>query len=243
MIAKNRDEKPDHTQRFMSIKPDKGYQYCGIFAGSGDSWGLKAGINEKGLVVVSATASTVSSSDMRIIPYARKLNERIMENFATVDEVLQDTTLLKGPRILMLGDSTKIAVVEIYRNVACRILDDGVLYHTNHYVLEEQLSGNKAKPGGSLVRYERIGELLAGRETLTPEDFLDFSHDQCDGPDHSIWRTGSTPSSTRTLASWIVRVEPGKDPELLFAIVNPGEHQQSFHLTLPQALLYAEESL
>ena len=53
LISKNRDWAPDHHQVLKKVHPKKGWAYFGLYAeGNGDA-GLKAGVNEKGLTIVS----------------------------------------------------------------------------------------------------------------------------------------------------------------------------------------------
>jgi hypothetical protein len=56
LVVKNRDWRPDHRQEIKRVTPKQGFRYFGLFATGNDEPGLKAGVNEKGLVVVSATA-------------------------------------------------------------------------------------------------------------------------------------------------------------------------------------------
>jgi hypothetical protein len=56
LVAKNRDWRPDHRQEVKRVTPKQGFRYYGLFATGNEEPGLKAGVNEKGLVVVSATA-------------------------------------------------------------------------------------------------------------------------------------------------------------------------------------------
>jgi len=55
-VVKNRDWWPDHRHEIKRVTPKPGFRYYGLFATGNDEPGLKAGVNEKGLVVVSATA-------------------------------------------------------------------------------------------------------------------------------------------------------------------------------------------
>lgn len=55
-IVKNRDWRPNQTQTLKIVKSAKGYPYLGLYALGDDEPGLKAGINKKGLVIISASA-------------------------------------------------------------------------------------------------------------------------------------------------------------------------------------------
>jgi len=65
----------------------------------------------------------------------------------------------------------------------------------------------------SQARLQRIQVLLAGQKSFTLEDFEKFGNDRSDGPDNSLFRTGSRPKSTRTMARFLVRTEPGQPPQ------------------------------
>jgi hypothetical protein len=81
----------------------------------------------------------------------------------------------------------------------------------------------------SAVRFDRIQELLGEKKgNFTPADFTAMSRDSVAGPDNSIWRTGSTPTTTRTLATWIVYQPIQGVSRLFVSIANPGELEQRF---------------
>jgi hypothetical protein len=73
-------------------------------------------------------------------------------------------------------------------------------------------------------------------EPLTMEDFIKFSGDKNDGPDNSIWRTGSTPQKTRTLATWIVEIPKNDVPTLYVKCANPGEEEKTYEVKLEDKL-------
>lgn len=49
----------NHYQELKLVEPDNDFKYYGIFAVDGDAPGLKGGINERGLVVIMASASSI----------------------------------------------------------------------------------------------------------------------------------------------------------------------------------------
>ena len=59
IIAKNRDMPPDHRQELRLVKPPGGFRYLGLVAVDRDDASVKAGVNEKGLVIVDAAASWI----------------------------------------------------------------------------------------------------------------------------------------------------------------------------------------
>ncbi|HPZ09218.1 MAG TPA: carcinine hydrolase/isopenicillin-N N-acyltransferase family protein, partial [Candidatus Eremiobacteraeota bacterium] len=88
----------------------------------------------------------------------------------------------------------------------------------------------------SKIRYNRIKYLLENHANpLKIEDFIDMSQDTHDGPDNSIWRTGSTPKKTRTLGTWIVAIPKNDFPELYIKFANPEEDERIYRFTLDEA--------
>ena len=58
LLVKNRDWEPNQHQVIKFVPAKDGYSYFGLYA-EGTPAGMKAGINEKGLVVISATAGSI----------------------------------------------------------------------------------------------------------------------------------------------------------------------------------------
>lgn len=233
LIAKNRDWKPDHRQILSLKKTAKEglFNYYGLFK-SGDSRNVKAGINERGLVVVSASPP-FSSKQLREMPRTVHLNHKILTHCQSVSEALKRRSWLLGPRFLLLADRHQIASIEIATegksNV--RVSENGVLYHTNHYLEPQFRHFNAYKKNlSSFERFKKISGLMSQRPDYGMKDFIAISSSADKGPDHSIWRTGKTNTSTRTLATWIVRLPVSDTPQLFVRIANPGEDIMEYHL-------------
>jgi hypothetical protein len=235
LIAKNRDWVPDHRQVLKTVTPKTGYRYFGIFAEGNDDPGLKAGINEKGLVVVSSTAGSIPAK-LRAEPGRTKnLMVKILREFDGVDSALKDEKIFVGPRNLMLADGIKIAVVEIGLNgkQAVTVKKEGVLTQTNHYLDEKLLKFNQKIGLSSSLRHKRIEELLRNQgRPYVPDDFIAMSGDREDGPDNGIWRSGSTPKRERTLSTWIVHSPVNGSTQLYVKIANPNENEKIHRLKL-----------
>jgi hypothetical protein len=60
------------------------------------------------------------------------------------------------------------------------------------------------------------------------DDFVAFSQDQSAGPDNSIFRTGSNPGKSRTVATWIIAIPPEGSPELYVKMKDPGEDFRAY---------------
>lgn len=234
LIVKNRDWAPDHRQELKYVIPETGYKYIGIFATDGEYSGLKAGLNEEGLVIISASASSIPMRERRLMPGTHKLLNKLLTKCSSVDDVLEQTSLFLGPRFLMLADKNKVASVEIGPGgtLSIQVKENGTIYHTNHYVDDQMSLYNRNIGESSKMRYERIRELLDG--SMRPYDldtFISFSHDRIDGDDNSIFRVGSTNKKARTLAIWAVSLPQNQAPELYIEIFNPGEQEQKFRFT------------
>lgn len=228
MIVKNRDWTPDQYQYLKTVYSNDGYSYLGLYA-QGSPAGLKAGINEQGLVVVSATAGSIPASERNTMPNRAGSLTKLLRECASVDEALSKTELFVGPKILMLADKNKIAMLEIGPDgiFSAHSEENSVIYHTNHYVFEDMLNFNYKIGVSSRKRYDRIGELLGSlNKPYDFDTFVSLSNDQNDGPDNSIFRIGSTPEKTRTMAVWAVLIPFEGSPELYVRILNPGEEEK-----------------
>ncbi len=173
-----------------------------------------AGINEMGLVVVSAS-SPHRQAERLAMPAVKGLNRRLLTACASVAEALAHPDWLLGPRQMLLADRTTIALVEVGEDGVhgVRTTADGTLAVTNHYTLPETVRFNPNGEGeergaGSRERLARIQAFLAGRLAFTLADFLAIAASREGGPDRAIFRTGHTPTSRRTLATFAVHQGP-----------------------------------
>jgi isopenicillin-N N-acyltransferase-like protein len=233
LIAKNRDWQPNHRQVLRVAKrAGEPYRYYGLYR-DGDENDVKAGINERGLVVVNATAPFPAKL-RRTMPRTLNLSRKILANCQSVEDALKHASWLLGPRFLLLADRRRIASIEIAPEGKFNIqaTENGVLYHTNHYLDPQFRDFNTyQKTTSSLARFERISQFMFGQSAYQMKDFIAISASTDGGPNNSIWRTGKSPSATRTLAAWIVRLSLTEDPQLYVKIANPGEDIREYHLT------------
>ena len=229
LIVKNRDWPPDHHQEVRLTKPSSGFRYLGLYAVGNKSAGIKAGINERGLVVVTATAGAIPEKERSAMKSAKGVTTRLLSGCDSVEAALKKTDLFLGPQYIMMADRKLVAYVEIgpEGKFAINTTDKGVLRHTNHYLEESMLPFNKTIGESSRTRGTRIAQLLS--ETPHPFDMkqcIAFSHDQTAGPDNSILRTGSKPTVSRTVAIWIVALPPTGSPRLYLKIMDPGQPER-----------------
>jgi hypothetical protein len=240
LVAKNRDWSPDHHQELVVLKPTQGYRALLLKAVGGAEPGVKAGVNEKGLVIVSATASQVDGRQRTANRQKRDLMSHFLSACADIDELLGKIELLRRPVFYLVGDRNQIALIEVAPDGrrSVRRQAAGTLHHTNHYCAFDPPPDPKRKIGtSSTQRSARIGELLKDSPApFTMDDFIRFSTDEVAGPDNSIWRTGSGPSHKRTLATWLVSVPTGGSPQLYLKTADPGEPERVCRISIEAAL-------
>jgi hypothetical protein len=238
LIAKNRDWVPEPDEVRLVNSP-QGFRFLGLFpVREGKRPGAVAGVNEKGLVVVVASAGSIP-------PEARRtggpgLMRRLLTECPSVEEVLARRSLFARihPAIYLLADTRRIAWVEVgpEGRYAVRETASGVLAHTNHYLDASLVDANRKVGRSSRARLGKIGELLGNRTApLTLEDFIAFSGDRSDGPDDSIWRTGGKPERERTIASWIVSLPKEAPTEFFIRLADLGKAVKEARVTLDAA--------
>ena len=184
LIGKTRDRPQGSEQAFIEVLPESGYRYRGISLKGVRN--VTSGMNERGLVVVSAVASNVEKED-KITTVGK-----ILSKAASVDEViaLVQKGEIKGPIHYLFGDSHKIALLEMFdgHRYAFLVKENGVLYHTNHFILKEMRKLNPKIGVSSQARLNRIENLL--REgSFTKDRFIAYTQDHFNGPgNNSICR-------------------------------------------------------
>lgn len=239
LITKNRDWAPDHRQQLNIVRPKEGYASVVLAAVGGAEPGTKAGVNEKGLVIVTATVNQVPTAERQRVDQKKGLMSHLLARCASVEDVLKQIELFRRPVFYLVGDRKEIAVIEVAPDGSRSITrtDSGTLHHTNHYCAIDP-ADLKRKPGASSTnRSARIAELLKNPHSpYTVDDFIRFSEDKAAGPDNSIWRTGSAPQKTRTLATWLVSIPTAGSPRLYLKTADPKETERLCRLTVDDAL-------
>lgn len=234
LVAKNRDWRPDHRQELRLVRSAEDFSYLGLFAVGGDEPGLKAGVNEEGLSVVSASVSSLSRGRIDESAGQRAVLRRLLASYADTGEVLDDAEALFStarPDFVMIADRRRVLMVEVGLDglYAIEATEQGAVTHTNHYLRPELAALQDRIPRSSAIRLRRVQELLSkGGRPLDLDGFTAISRDRNDGPDDSLWRSGRT----RTLASWILRT-PSKGPPILrIVLADPDEPAIERRLTL-----------
>lgn len=227
LLVKNRDWHPQYQE--MRYEEGPRYRFYGIFGGSSGKMFLRGGVNEAGLAVFSAAASSIPQKERLSMEHEKKSCIReMLGKCATVEEALALDVLFRGPKFLMLGDARELACVEIGDHGEFRVkrMKNGTLAHTNHYLFRKFQSLNRRIGQSSLTRYERIETLLgSSHEPYVLENLMEFSQDWHDGPDNSLWRTGSGKKQDETLASIGVWLHEGKKPDIYVKIRYSPEDQ------------------
>lgn len=243
LLVKNRDWRPDQTQRLALVTPQGGYRYLGLFASGGTAPGLKAGVNEKGLAVVTATVGSIPRAARQAAPGAGGVLRRLLAGCASVDEALARTELFAQakPCFYMLADRQAIARVETAPGGRFAVTRQaaGALWQTNHY-LEPTLAGDNQHLGdSSRARAARIETLLTqAPRPANLDTLLALSRDTADGPDNGIWRSGGTPTATRSLATFAVALPPTGPGRLYVRLADPNAPERTTTLRLaPSAFL------
>jgi len=234
LISKNRDWAPDHRQVLKKIHPRKGWAYFGLYAeGNGDP-GLKAGVNERGLTIVSAS-SNLPRSVREDQPDMHGVMVQILTAYDSVDALVVDANKVfskSRANFFMVSDRSKVLTVEVglKGKYAISVNESSTSVHTNHYLDPELANAYPQKIcASSRMRYQRIHNLLGqAAAPYTLEQFSSLSRDHHDGPDNSLWRNGKE----CTLASWIVVTPAEGAPRLHVVVANPGEPEVTQDLVL-----------
>lgn len=231
LLAKNRDWRPDHVQAFALHASQGGYRFAALEVTGGVNKGPKAGVNERGLSVVTASPP----------PYVKSLEEHrylgavryILSHYGSVKEALaglERQEWAMGSGFILLADSEEVANVAFALQGVHQVerTRNGVLSQTNHYQGEafQGLNG-QAELHSSRSRLAKIRALLIDAErAYTAEDFRAW------GREPVLWRVGKTPTGTRTLAQWVIRLQPDGNGELWLRIANPDMEVEELHWDL-----------
>ncbi len=229
IISKNRDWKPDHVQVLKMQRPTNGYAYFGLYAEGNDAPGIKEGINEKGLTVVTASAGTIPKQTREAQPGKGSLISTLLANCANCDEVLAQQDKLfsqRRPTFVMIADRKQILMLEVglQGRYSMRAVKTGTVVHANHYLDEAMQEFNLKTNRSSCARVKRIADLLqAAPRPFDTAQFASMSRDRHGGPNNSLWRTGTNGC---TLSSWIVETPAQGAPRLRVLIANPNQPEE-----------------
>ena len=237
LLAKNRDWIPDHVQTIRLRHPANGLSYVGLYAEMGADSGIREGVNEAGLSIVSAEASSLPKAIRDAQPRTHGVMTTVLSHYRNLAEVAADADkLFVGikPMFLMLADSKGLMTVEVGQDghYALTRQANGTMTHTNHYLNTGLIEQEQKIGPSSATRYARINTLLdENKQAHTLDEFSRISRDRHDGPENSLWRNGRD----YTLAGWQIALPAGGPPHLHLLVANPGQAQQHFDLRLDAA--------
>lgn len=229
IIVKNRDWQPDNQQK-ISLATNGKYRFIYLEAVGNNFSGAKQGINEKGLAIVLASAPRQVERAGKNAG-ATKLRT-LLASYASVQEAmaaLRAGAWVTSPQFMVLADGKEIACVEFGPAGQYAVVGQhgsGVVFHTNHYVSPTLEPLNPHKLSSSLDRYNKITSLLQVGGPFDVQKFQSFSADP------TLWRVGATPSSTRTLSSWIIRQMPDGSGMLYLRMANPDHPVREYSFAL-----------
>jgi hypothetical protein len=225
LVAKNRDAKPKYEQEFVMHTPEKGYRFFGLYEKGNHKSGAKFGINEKGLVVASATAR-IPKEDRKAMKRTSGLNRKLLTYCSSVEEALSRKDLLVGARFEIIADNKEVAVVAIGTDgtLSIRRTKNGTVYTANHFTDAAMVKFNRMPlHPSSQSRYANIKDFMSQKKKFNLADFEAISADSKGSPQNSIWRIKHESSKNRTMATCIVHSPPQGEQTLFIRYANEGE--------------------
>lgn len=237
IIAKNRDNLSHLYTALKGVSYEKGFSFYGLFDTEANGY-VTAGVNEKGLVVVNASANSVPKTKRHTA--TEDLTQRLLTSFDSVTSVLSESDLFRKshPAIYIIGDASRIASIEVApgANISISMKENGSLAFTNHYTSPDLDIANEQHSTGSLMRLERIQYLLSCRKSpFGIDDFIAFSNDATGSSEGALWRSSVAPNTIRTLASWIIHVPRNGPPVLHVRLANDNETERTVTIVLDGA--------
>jgi len=222
LVGKTRDLPAEAEQILIRETTASGYAYLGIASKKNSR--ITAGGNEKGLVILNASASSVAPRPRSHLPI-----ENVLGRAASVEEalIIFREEGMRSPIHYLLADPRHLALLEVFNaeRFETQKASDGILVHTNHYIFPS-LSGLNGKAGkSSAARLSRIQYLMNG-PPFTASQFLSFAQDHLNGPgDLSICRHRSPParSSGITVSAIVFLLQRGKPPQIWYRLGQPCE--------------------
>lgn len=233
IIAKNRDNNPDHQIIIVYSQPNK-LKYLALSRQDIPTF-VSAGVNESGLAVYNEVVTEHAIKT----PIDYDLSKDILQNYSNVDAVISDLAkLVKSnptPVFYQVADKNKAINLEIGKDgqYSYQVYTSENFAHTNSYI-DKNLVKNfiytdkiKARITDSDTRYTRINELLTKNTDYSLDAFVQMGKDHNAGHNDSILRISdiSKPYSSRSLAFFAVELNRHNDnaPQVYIELYNVGE--------------------
>ncbi|MCE5286631.1 MAG: C45 family peptidase [Pelosinus sp.] len=235
IVAKNRDEIPNHITDIRLITPSAGYRYLSMNAQDAPQPDCKGGINEKGFIVFTQSPPTAELENYRGKLTGHHGNNWLLSHYSTVKEALaalQRGEWTANPEFIVLGDAHEVAYIEMGLDgkYAINSTRNGTLVHANHYLEPALIDTNPDQIGKStLRRQQKAQNQLSSKENFTFEDIINFTQDPV------VWRV-NPPMHVRTLGSMVVNSTPNGDVTIWVKLANPGLEVHETKFTLKEAL-------
>jgi isopenicillin-N N-acyltransferase like protein len=243
LIAKNRDNLSGFSTELRFVSREKGFRFVALFDPEADGY-VVSGINEKGLTVVNASATTLPPEKRNVAK--EDLTERILASFSSVDEVAREEEMFaeSHPAFYMIADTGKIAMVEVAPGgkISIKVTGNGLLTHTNHYRDGKLLEANERPAGGSRKRLTRIDHLLgSARRPLSFDRFIAMTEDRKGLGGESIRQACGETKNVCTLATWVALLPREGSPEIYVKIEGKDQREKVRKFTL-DALFWEQAS-
>ena len=241
-MAKNRDRTFKYPQSLRMFRGEK-HDFFALTedrpTANGEQQHLvKAGINDRGLAVVSLGAATLPESERR--GSVRSVMAEILFSYETVAEVLQHANEIfpkSKPKFYGLVDRARFVYVEVGKDGEFKVLEspNSPLFHTNHFLSPELAKFNVRPYPSSTIRLQTVKELMeraAGGFDFEKFISIRLNRDHCsDNSDNCIFRIKSASSeSIQTIASWIIEIPKSGPPHLVvYLLKDPLDDKWTSH--------------
>lgn len=253
VMAKNRDNRPDHQVIEVVSTPGK-FKYLALSRKDVPDF-VSAGINEKNLAVFNEV--TVEYSAQAKGGIADDFSRDILQNYSTAKAVIADIPKLiakfPDPVFYQVADAKNILSIEVAPNhkYSYKLIDKGVMAHTNNYLSAELIKNypysdaENARLLGSSTRLNRASYLVSHESALDLAKLQQIALDHSAGSNDSIFRTGDghKPNTVRSLAFFGVEIaKDGKTPSKVSSYLYASGERFDYTLT-PQFWAQYNESV
>lgn len=214
ILIKVRDSIPNHLQKVEKFQPIQGYSYEGVVAYGAENnitlSPLKSGVNEKGLAIAFSNVSTIPKDIRYQSPHSIDLVDFVLNQYQSIDEVVNNLDKIHGPWLFLLADPTEIARIELGREgqVSVERKLKGHLVLTNHYLSLDNIHRDPKER--SLRRHQVLNDFF---NELLPQTLVSAVE--------ASKRIRVHEKSWRTLSIWGVQVNGQNKVSTIFEDYGP----------------------